>query len=655
MPARRCGRGTVFAGGAGRGVMPVSVALRVLLVEDNADDAGLIVRALERGGFQPDWVRVETEAAFLAELTPGLDLILCDHSMPQFSAIRALALLQERGRDVPFVIVSGMIGDDLGVQAMHAGADDYVLKDRLSSLGGAVMRALESGKLRDQKRLAEDSLKQLVRNAVYGMYRVTEAGRFLAVNPALCAMLGYDSEAELIGTPIWLLYADPAERSRLLAQLPRNAVIEGAEVQWKRKDGRPIGVRLSGIRFTDPGTGLDGFEMIAEDVTRRRALENELRHAQKMEAVGQLAGGIAHDFNNLLTAILGYADLALSQARPDGRWTADIREIQRAAERATHLTRQLLAFSRKEMVTSQFLRLDQLTTQMMPLLQRLLGEDIRLQITGDPAPVRADPGHLEQVVMNLAVNARDAMPTGGSLEIDTAVVTVHDPAARGFVDLPPGDYAQLTVTDTGCGMNGDTQSHLFEPFFTTKEPGKGTGLGLSTVYGIVAQNNGRIQVDSQVGRGTTFRIYLPCVEAPQEELEPTGLGSPSADSGTVLLVEDDDAVRKLLAASLRRKGYPVLEAANGEEGTALFEQWQADVQIVVTDVVMPKMSGAALVGWLRRVAPDVRVLYLSGYTEDAMVRHQITGMPFLQKPFTTQAFLDKVRGVLNSRFPGGAV
>ena len=630
------------------------VALRVLLVEDSPDDAELIVRTLQRSGFQPDWVRVDTEAAFLAALTPAPDLILCDYSMPQFDSMRALALTRERDPDVPFLIVSGTIGDDLGVRAMQAGADDYLLKDRLSRLGGAVTRALESARLRREKRLAEDSLTRLVRHAVIGMYRVTSEGRFLAVNPALCAMLGYASEAELLGTPIWALYSDPDERQRLLATLPRDKVLEATEVEWKRKDGRPIVLRLSGTRFRDPDTGLDGFEMVAEDVTGRRALENQLRHAQKMEAVGRLAGGIAHDFNNLLTAILGYTDLALSQAGPNDHWATDIREVQRAAESATHLTRQLLAFSRKEVVTPQLLRLDELATQMAPLLRRLLGEDIRLEIAGDPVHVRADRGHLEQVVMNLAVNARDAMPTGGALEIRTAVVTLQDPLALGLIGLPPGDYAQLTVSDTGCGMDDETQSHLFEPFFTTKEKGKGTGLGLSTVYGIVAQNMGRVVANSQVGRGTTFTIYLPRVEEPQEELEPSTPESPTAGSETVLLVEDDAAVRTLVATALRRKGYDVLEAADGTEGASVFEQRRADVRIIITDVVMPKMSGPTLVAWLRRASPEVRVLYLSGYTEDAMVRHGVAGIPCLQKPFTAQALLDKVRAVLDSPFSGGA-
>jgi two-component system, cell cycle sensor histidine kinase and response regulator CckA len=490
----------------------------------------------------------------------------------------------------------------------------------------------------------------LVESPFFGIYCSTLGGQLLEVNPAFVAMLGYDTEAELLGINVRALYRDPGQRDALIEQLRKSQRVDRVEVGWIRKDGKSLTVCLTGRAVrTEENNGI-GLEMFVEDITAHRALETQFRQAQKMEAVGRLAGGIAHDFNNLLTAILGYSDLVLNQLDPADSVAADVREIQAAGERAAHLTRQLLVFSRHEASVPQVVRLGDLTAQMEPLLHRLLGEDIVLRITGGGASVRADPVSVQQIIMNLAVNALDAMPLGGTLTIETADRTMSDPSAEGLGDLPPGDFVALTVADTGCGMNLDTQSHLFEPFFTTKERGKGTGLGLSTVYGIVKQSHGDISVSTEVGRGTTFSIFFPRVD-PVPSLGGTAprQARHAARSETILLVEDEASLRALMGTGLRRAGYTVIEAQNGEEALAAYRGRHDKIQLLVTDVVMPQMGGAALTDWLRALYPDVKVLYLSGYTDDAMARHGVpnSSAVLLRKPFSMDALLDKVREVLD--------
>jgi PAS domain S-box-containing protein len=390
---------------------------------------------------------------------------------------------------------------------------------------------------------------------------------------------------------------------------------------------------------------------VATDITRRKQLEDQLRQSQKMEAVGRLAGGVAHDFNNLLTAILGHADLLLEDAtQHDGR-RADLTEIKRAAERAAGLTRQLLAFSRKQILQPKVLDLNTVVTGMGTLLHRLIGEDIELRIV--PAPglgaVEADPGQLEQVILNLAVNARDAMPRGGKLTVETANVHLDEAYARQRVGVQPGPYVLLAVTDTGVGMDEHVKAHVFEPFFTTKEQGKGTGLGLATVYGIVQQSGGFIWVYSEPGRGTAFKIYLPRKAASSQDLEPVPTREDShAGSGTILLVEDEEAVRKLASRVLEARGYTVLRAADGLQALDTVERHPGAIDLLITDVVMPRMSGRELADLVRPRRPATKVLYVSGYTDDAIVHHGVldAGVMFLQKPFTPDSLARKVKEIL---------
>jgi signal transduction histidine kinase len=510
--------------------------LRALIVESSEADAELLLHKLRRGGYDVSFTRVETAEALQEALAcQPWDVVLSDYSMPSFSAPAALALTREVAGDVPFIIVSGTIGEEAAVAALKAGASDFLVKGQLARFLPALERELR------------------------------------------------DAEAR-------------RERARSQAML-----------------------------------------------------EDQLRQAQKMEAVGQLAGGIAHDFNNLLTAILGYCELLTDQLGPDKRIGEDLREIMRAAERAAALTRQLLAFSRRQVLTVEPIDLNLVIRGMETMLTRLLGERIRIgtELAHGLPTVMADATQLEQVVLNLAVNARDAMPDGGDVTLRTrnlgAGVAGSDP------DVPV--WVELTVSDTGTGMSAETRSRIFEPFFTTKERGRGTGLGLAAVHGIVTQLHGSIGVESVVGQGTTFRIVLPATPLPASSATATApIGRLPAGVGTVLVVEDQRGVRAFIKLALQRFGYRVLEADSAETALRLVEQTDHPIHLLLTDVVLPKMAGSELAERLRETVPGLPVLFMSGYTQDVSTAQGFLkpGVHLLEKPFTMHALLTKIRQLLEA-------
>jgi two-component system cell cycle sensor histidine kinase/response regulator CckA len=500
-------------------------------------------------------------------------------------------------------------------------------------------------------RRSEARYRSLVQSSVYGIYRSSLEGRFLDVNPALITMLGYGSAEQLLRLdPEKDVFAHADEHARLSEEFRRSGRLDGIEVQWKRSDGTAITVRISGRAVTSADEPADVLEAIAEDVTDRRVLEDQFRQAQKMEAVGRLAGGVAHDFNNLLMVISGYAEVMLAALEPDHRLREKALAIQQASDRATTLTRQLLAFSRKQLLELKVVDVNAIVADMERLLRPLIGEDVEFitRLTPEAVHTRADAGQLEQVLMNLVVNAKDAMPSGGTLTLQTEKIVLDESHRRGPTFIRPGHYVILTVSDTGMGMDKETQSRIFEPFFTTKEKGKGTGLGLSTVYGIVKQSAGYVMVQSEEGRGTTFQIYLPRVEGVAEKHPAPAVHAALGGTETVLLVEDEESVRQLVRETLAAKGYRVIEAENGESGLATAAQHDGKIDLVITDVVMPGMGGRELVKQLAQTRPQTKVLYLSGYTEDAILSEGTieSGAAFLQKPFTLRNLSCKVREVL---------
>jgi two-component system, cell cycle sensor histidine kinase and response regulator CckA len=886
--------------------------IRVLLVEDNPNDAELVLRELRRAEFEPNWKRVETEQDLLDNLDPDLDIILSDYQMPQFNGLRALELVQQREREIPFIIISGTIGEDIAVTMMKGGATDYLLKDQLARLGQAVTNALADSRLRRERLAMDEALKQaearyrgIFENALEGIYQSTPQGKFLTANPAMARILGYPSPDDLIQgiTNIFdELYLNSEERKEFQRQLHEHGSVSGYEVQLKRKDGRliwinenvrlvhdkdgsfhyegmmediterkwaeeevrqshekfaalvntidgivweadaqtfqfsfvsrqaerilgyPIAewlkepdfwrkhiyaedemravstcleatekrrdhefqyrmvaadgrivwlhdfitvavednqpVKLRGImvditkhkqgedelraseeryrslveassqvvwttdaegnvtsvsnleglvgqgsdlngwnwmdtlhpedlepivnnwkerlRSTQPveieyrqkhpdGTyhfwnsrgipifgedgRVSGWIGMANDITERKQLEQQFFQAQKMEAVGRLAGGVAHDFNNLLTVIIGFSQLIMNSLSPDNPILSHLKQIEKAGHSAASLTSQLLAFSRKQILQTKVFSLNQVVIDLQKMLRRLIGEDVDLitDLAEDLGQVKADPGQIEQIIINLAVNARDAMPQGGKLIIETENVEFDETYARNHAATQPGQYVMLAVSDTGCGMDKTTQERVFEPFFTTKEQGKGTGLGLSTVYGIVKQSGGNIWLYSEKGKGTTVKVYLPLVadEADNRYKYPQFIEILQGTE-TILLVEDEDMIRRLAYEVLEMNGYRVLEASNANEALQLCQQYDNPIHLLVTDVVLPGLSGHGLANEIALIGREMKVLYMSGYTEDTILHHGVleSGIPFLQKPFTPAALLRKVSEVL---------
>jgi len=524
----------------------VKTPLRLLQLEDNTVDAELITATLMEGGIPCQSQLVDTRQAFLAALKEGrIDLILADYSIPGFDGMTALTLARQHCPDVPFLFVSATIGEELAIDAMHQGATDYVLKQRLGRLVPSVQRALRELDNRAERKRAEEALRQS---------------------------------------------------------------------------------------------------------------EKQFRQSQKMEAVGRLAGGIAHDFNNLLTVILGYSQVLSAELGPQHPLRGKVDETLKAGERAATLIRQLLAFSRKQSLDPKVLSLNTAVTNLVSLLRRLIGENIKLVTTLDPTNGRlcADQAQLEQVLVNLVVNARDAMPNGGTLTIETAQVELIRSPVYHLTPLAPGSYVRLAVTDTGCGMDRKTQSHIFEPFFTTKGEGKGSGLGLSTVFGIVTQCGGAIDVTSRVGHGTRFDLYFPNVESDLFISPPTQpLGQPQRGTETILVVEDEPSVRTLVRDELRKLGYRVLEAKSGIEACLLATQQAGSLQLLLTDVVMPGMGGRELAQHLSAIKPDLRTLFMSGYTDDVgiMAGQEEGTTSFLQKPFTPEVLAHAVRNLLDASTP----
>ena len=502
---------------------------------------------------------------------------------------------------------------------------------------------------------SEERYRGLVEHAAYGIYRSTPSGKLLSVNPALVSMLGYEHAEELLALEMPDLYVDSSERDRLMATYGARSEFRGAEATWKRQDGTPIAVRLTGRPVRGSEGALEAYEMFVEDVTERRALEAQLRQAQKMEAVGQLTGGIAHDFNNLLTAVLTNAELlaeALGEVTVDVRESLD--EIRRASRRGAGMVKKLLAVSRRDPLAVESVDVGALCTESISMLRRLLPAHIDVQYAGPPnlEPTRLDRGAVEQILLNLATNARDAMPDGGNLVLHAERIEVDKASAMLPGAGAPGRYLRITVTDTGQGMDARTKAKIFEPFFTTKPLGEGTGLGMAMVYGLVRQHGGFIRILSEVGQGANIQLYFPDRQVSTDENAGGRDRVPVGGSETILLVEDDDAIRRTAPRILERHGYTVVAAANGEEALDLLEGGELSVQLIITDVIMPRLGGRQLFERLKD-RRDLRFIFTSGHTRrDVRDTDELDPrVPFLRKPWTSLDLLDAVRAALDAPPP----
>lgn len=771
-------------------------ALRVLLVEDSVDDAELLLAELRRAGFDPSWTRVETEKDFLSEIARLPDVILSDYSMPQFNGIRAAQLLKREKLDIPFILVSGTVGEDVAVEAMRHGATDYLLKDRTGRLGSAVERALrEAQSNRDQKR-AESALQaaqlQLQKTLEYSpvvIYSLKVEGGDIVpqtVSENILGLVGYSAE-ECLAPDWWKEHVHPDDAARLSAntdgagvdvishgyrfrhrdghyvwledrrRIVRNAAgapveisgvwiditarrdseialellhrnhalildsvdegIQGIDcdgnitfenvasarmfgrstadavgknahelVHHSSSDGAPFrpevcpinatlndGVsrridnevfwRIDGTAFPveyvvapklDDHGSIDGVVVVFHNIAERRSLEAQFRQSQKLESVGQLAGGIAHDFNNILSIMMMQAELALLA---DGI-PADVRdglaEICSAAERAANLTRQLLLFSRKQVMQPTSLDVNRVVTDLTKMLARIVPEDvsIEVQLSTEPLVTFADSGMLDQVLMNLTVNARDAMPNGGRLIITTFERTVRVDEVPANPDASPGEFVGFSVSDTGVGIAPDVLGKIFEPFFTTKEAGKGTGLGLATVFGVIKQHHGWIDVQSELGVGTTITIFLPASHGRLDGSIVGDVTNAASTSGTetVLVAEDDAAVRVLTCTVLQRKGYAVLEAVSGVDALRVWADHSEMISLLLTDLVMPGgIDGWQLAAALQTEKATLKVVFTSGYSAEIAGRELKlgAGQAFIRKPCSTQTLLETVRSVLD--------
>jgi PAS domain S-box-containing protein len=640
--------------------------IRVLVVDDDLAHTQLVVQFLKLTEAWGD-AAIDTAASYDQALevltTQTYDVAFFDYWLGSRDGLALLREVRQRGVTTPVIVLTSRGAEEVAVEAMKAGAADYLSKAHLSveALERTIRYALalRAEELQRQQaeaalRASEERFRALVENSSDALLLLDAEGRVTYMTLSSQRHLGWKPE-DIVGHSIFnFLHAEDRETmtERMSETLQNPSEPVTAEVRFQHRDGNERTMEVVGLnRLSDPS--VRAIVVKARDITDRRRLEDHLRQVQKMEAVGALAGGVAHDFNNLLTAILGYCNLMLDDVPKEDPLRQDLEEIRSAGERAAALTRQLLAFSRRQMLQPQIVDINILVRQLEKLLRRLLSEDIVLAtaLAPDLHTVKVDPASIEQVLVNLAVNSRDAMPEGGQLTIETANVELDQVYADTHVTVIPGPYVMLAVGDSGQGIDAATKARIFEPFFTTKEQGKGSGLGLATVYGIVKQSGGYIWVYSELGHGTVFKVYFPVAESPASPAVGQGSDADLKRQGweTVLLVEDEDAVRALAREVLRRQGYIVLEARHGVDALRLAERHTDDIHLMITDVVMPHMSGRELAERLCSVRPVMKVLFMSGYTDHAVMNRALTpGSSFLQKPFTPDGFARKVRQVLDA-------
>jgi PAS domain S-box-containing protein len=640
--------------------------VRVVHLEDDPRDRELVHLTLDEGEVPCSIVDVGTREEFTSALEKGpVDLILSDFTLPGFNGLAALEIARRIVPGVPFVFVTGSMGEEAAIETLRGGATDYVLKHRLARLVPAVHRALQEAVERRTRSAAEVALARergfllaLLDSLEAGVVACDDQGRVTLVNRATRELHGLssdDAEQEWLEKP--RLLAGDGKTPLTPEEFPlrralRGEVLRNLEINIRRNAGDVRVAQVGGQPILDGAGNKLGAVVALHDVTDHKELERQFRQSQKMEAMGVLAAGVAHDFNNLLTAIMGFGQLLKLRLPSDSAESADVAEILSASERAAGLTRQLLAFTRQQVLQPRVLDLNEVIHGLEKMLRRLIGEDIELHtiLAENLGSVTADPGQLEQVLVNLAVNARDAMSRGGRLTIQTCNVDPDATSTGAGGEAAPEGRVRLRVSDTGCGMSRDVMTRIFEPFFTTKEVGKGTGLGLSTVLGIVKQSGGQIEVDSEPGRGTTFTIeFTRTPRAVATAPARAAIDDARGRGETLLLVEDEPGVRRILGESLRRAGYQVIEAANGREALDRFAKLDRPIDLLVTDVVLPLLGGPELAAQLAETCPSLRTLFISGYADRSLVSRGVAlnNALFLQKPFTPDVLVQRVREALD--------
>lgn len=637
----------------------MSEPLRILHLEDNANDAELVRELLLADGLACTIERVEEEKTFVAALAAGgWDIVLSDFNLPMFDGLSALAIAREKAPHLPFVLISGSLGEEAAVESVRRGATDYILKDNLTRLPTSVRRALAEAAERRRRREAEtgreesrERYRRLVELSPDALF-ILHDERVVFVNAAAVLLLRAEHPAQLVGKPLLdRVHAEDVSALRdRIAGMGDGGTMPPVAARFLTVDGSGLEVELVAAKYATDGQF--EIQVIARDVSQRNQLERQVRQGQKMEAIGSLASGVAHDFNNLLTPILGYSQVLRLRLAAHPDMLRQVGVIEHAARRASDLTRQLLAFSRQQPLEPQVLDLNAIVTAMEPLLRRLIGAHIEvcIDLGDDLGRVEADPTRIEQIVLNLAVNAQDAMPQGGVLRIGTRNAAAP-PRGAASGEGPSGPCVVLSVADTGSGMDADLQSRIYDPFFTTKDPGKGTGLGLSTVLGIVQQAGGVLELASAPGAGTTFEAFLPRCAADASATEVAAEApAPRTGGEAILVVEDDELVRSFATEALAAAGYAVVGAADAVEALRALEAMPGTTELLLSDVVLPRTSGPDLVRQVLASQPAMRVLFMSGYSagSKAIADSSTLNAPLLQKPFTVDQLLHAVRDSLDA-------
>jgi two-component system cell cycle sensor histidine kinase/response regulator CckA len=639
--------------------------LRLLLVEDRHDDALLLLQELEHGGYAVSHRRVETVEALRSALASedNWELVVSDYSLPTMTARDVLKVLNDVRPDLPCIVVSGTIGEEAAVEVLRAGARDFLAKGRLVRLLPAIQRELTDAVRRRRQIAAEAALREMRDRMQFALESIgigvweSDPSRGRTSWTEVMERLHGLPPGTFGGTAGAATATIHADDRRIVHERVEAAVRDHQDLRLEYRTKWPDGSVHWILTIGRTVRDANGHAMrigVALDITTQKHLEEQVQQTQKMESIGNLAGGIAHDFNNLLTVIIASSELVGERVPADTDAAEPLEEIRAAAMSASALTRQLLTFSRRQILVPVVVNLNEILEGFWKILRRLVEENVALEFRLAPevVPVRVDPSQIEQVLLNLVANARDAMPDGGMVTIETSPVTVEAAGHSTHPDVPAGNYVLLSVSDTGLGMTPEVQTRLFEPFFTTKPRGRGTGLGLATVYGIVKASGGHISVHGQQGVGTSFRIYLPVAsastEAPLRQQQPPVVKQTGGE--TILIVEDNASLRRLTARVLAQHGYHVLVAPDGVQAQRICREHSDRIDVVLMDVIMPGESGPTVAEWIRQHRPGTKVIYMSGYAGDALDRHRVldSSNVFLSKPFDTPQLLRAVRQALST-------